>query len=422
MSIKVANISLTSATVGQQLAAISWAQFVPGRSQAVMDDSPGAYGYLRLINESGCGLDLDFNGGSGSRFAKAGGEPLFELRGDDTSVMATVNYVIPGQQVSTLVALYYRPGEPVDVSGTIGNSPIGGTVTPMSSSDIDSVLVSPGVVAGINASVDPSILNQLDVTSGTAFLQTAAGLMEVVNTVATHFLTSQANATYFLDLNTDGSFSWSLTHSADPHALQLWTVTTNVSGNIASTASSANFGTIALLSAVTGTLQIGSNAAFVDLNNNNGGTALGFVLEVGSQPTVGFLGVPPIVAQVYEQHVTGTGTVTLITFTPSANGLYRVSGFARVNNGTNGNNCKLQVTFFDPQKAGGTSDFSYMVGINGASGAGVQFGGASSVSNNPYAFEPQVFDCTAGKALTIAYTDPTNTPSDFVSIIVERLS
>lgn len=74
--------------------------------------------------------------------------------------------------------------------------------------------------------------NQLDVTTGIAFPQQSDGSLLRTAVAATHFLTISPSATYYLDLNPDGSWSWTTSHSTQPNYLAVAQVTTDASSNI----------------------------------------------------------------------------------------------------------------------------------------------------------------------------------------------
>ena len=95
----------------------------------------GAYslnnpGMLRVFNESGCGLNIQFNDGTDD-FVPAGAWPIFPLGPNVTSMTWTVQYIIPNAPIAQMVLVYYYPGEPIPQNVVLGNSPIGitGNVT-----------------------------------------------------------------------------------------------------------------------------------------------------------------------------------------------------------------------------------------------------------------------------------------------------
>ena len=83
---------------------------------------------LRLFNESGCGLDIQFDTGRSDRIP-AGAWAVYQLAGEQ-ALRWTVTYVLPGAPVALLLAVLYEPGEVVPSLPVLGNSPIGigGTV------------------------------------------------------------------------------------------------------------------------------------------------------------------------------------------------------------------------------------------------------------------------------------------------------
>lgn len=169
-------------------------------------------------------------------------------------------------------------------------------------------------------------------------------------------------------------------------------------------------------------------------NDNSGGghTAvawddLGYVsIPVGfagiaGVATAGQYGVPVVASATTRQLVSATGATTVLSITPTNTGLYRVSAFVDIRNGTSGNNVSLQVTYYDPDKPGGSSDFTYFVGFVGTPAFTVMNGG-SAFNNNGWCTFPITIMHTGGKTLTVTYNDPTNTPNDHVSVVVEALA
>jgi hypothetical protein len=90
------------------------------------------------------------------------------------------------------------------------------------------------VLYGLVASKDGVTANQLDVTAGVAWL------LQTDNTIAFQLIASSAGplttssptATYYLDLNPDGSYSFATSHSGVANHLTICTVATDGSGNI----------------------------------------------------------------------------------------------------------------------------------------------------------------------------------------------
>jgi len=124
MSSKLKPINLAGATVGTTgtIDFNAFPKFLP------MDPSKKAT--IRLLNESGCGLDITFNASGNGHFMGAGGWGDFEVQGNDGNLSVVVTYVLPNPPVSTVFAIYYLPGETVPPPFTLGNSPvgIGGTI------------------------------------------------------------------------------------------------------------------------------------------------------------------------------------------------------------------------------------------------------------------------------------------------------
>lgn len=94
-------------------------------------------------------------------------------------------------------------------------------------------LFTPFVLFGGIGTIHGGLPKQMDVTACTYFAtQSADSTLRFRSVNATSFTTVTASTTYFLDYNSDGTTSWATTHSADPNALTIASVTTDGSGNI----------------------------------------------------------------------------------------------------------------------------------------------------------------------------------------------
>ena len=116
------------------------------------------------------------------------------------------------------------------------------------------------VLTGIAASKDGTNANQLDVTSGTAYVAQADTTIRQRKVTATNFTTATPSTTYYLDLNSDGSWSWGTSHSGFSHYLSICQVTTDGSGNISVVTDARVLNPIILDNSV-GTLMVSPNVA-----------------------------------------------------------------------------------------------------------------------------------------------------------------
>jgi hypothetical protein len=82
---------------------------------------------LRLYNESGCSVELVYSNGE-TDYVPAGAWPIFEIEPVVTSIKWTITNILPNPQVTTMVPVYFYPGEQVHDTPALGNSPIGGSV------------------------------------------------------------------------------------------------------------------------------------------------------------------------------------------------------------------------------------------------------------------------------------------------------
>ena len=379
---------------------------------------------------------------------------------------------------TVLVVTWYLDGEqpngnyPVNFNtiSFLGSSVTTNASTPNS---INQDEWTPFVLQGLTAAKDGTNANRLDVASGVAWLRQSDQSLGRQALNATTFTTVQINSTYFLDLTPDGTYSFATSHSGQPNYLPIAQVTTDASGNIlvvtdervtATTLLSSMIGTLNLPGAINvgsggnGLLNVsgdvamessrGLNAILNILQYHPAAQAFGYlwqtwdganahnsfavggnfagpytyigpqgnIAQVNLQPTVGSLGVPVIVAQAINSHVTTTGSHAILSFTPSATGLYRVSG-----SGSYGNNTvqsiAIQVQYHDPNLATPTMNFYEL-------GRGLFLNGASATlsPNTSLALAPMTIYAASGSAISCFYNDPPGTPNDFISFVIERLS
>lgn len=139
--------------------------------------------------------------------------------------------------------------------------------------------------------------------------------------------------------------------------------------------------------------------------------------NIGGQASVGGFGVPVIVAQAINQHVTSTTTQTILAYLVPTTGIYRVSLFFTLNNGTSGQSISATVSWTDPNTNAGAAH--YLATIAGGVTA---LGGSGSVVNGSYATFTETFYASAGGYSFVTYTDPGGTPNDYVTAIIERLA
>lgn len=119
MSDQLPNVNLSTAQVG----ATGTIDFpVSG----ILDPSQDSH--IRLFNESGCGLSIQFSDGT-SDFIPAGAWPIYAVASNVAFVNWTVVYVLPSANVTLLVPIYYYPGESIPTSVVLGNSPVAGATS-----------------------------------------------------------------------------------------------------------------------------------------------------------------------------------------------------------------------------------------------------------------------------------------------------
>ena len=241
-------------------------------------------------------------------------------------------------------------------------------------------LSGPFVHSGIACAKDGTVANQLDIASGVAFVTAADGTTIQIDVAAdnTH-TTSTPSTTYYLFLLNTGAWQWGTTATGPTNSLPICQVATDGSGNIS------------------------------------------VVTDVRASTQT--LGQPFIVARALHVHVTTTAVQTVLDYTSFVPGLYRVSSYANILNGTSGQHTSWGVTWWD-------SDNGLVPGSNNfcsthSNGPLLVFDGlTTTINNGVYSGNPMLIEATSasGHHITVSYTANGGTPSDYISSIVERIS
>ena len=227
---------------------------LPGAGQSVS--------YIKLTNASPY-LVLLSNLTSGQDYLQPGECNVWQVDGLSTAIQATPQVFVTTPNiipVSLLVATWYLAGEPAP-AGTypvnfnllqyLGNSVMVNSAT----NTIEQDLLTPFVLSGLVVSKDGTVPNQIDITAGVAYPRQSDGSLLRQALVAATFLSSVPSTTYYLDLNSDGSWSWGTNHSTQSNYLTIAQATTDASGNIATVNDERNINTV-LLASQTGTLTL----------------------------------------------------------------------------------------------------------------------------------------------------------------------
>lgn len=158
-----------------------------------------------------------------------------------------------------------------------------------------------------------------------------------------------------------------------------------------------------------------------------GATELGIIIAAGLTRivntvysydgiTTAGLGVPAIYASSSQTGITGLGTQTIATFTPTADGFVRGNLWFRINNGGAATITAL-LTYNDGVTNGArTNPFT----VTGA--AGTVVANAAVIGNGFLSCLPLVAWVKAGTPVTITYRDSTNTPNDAAFAVIEQLA
>lgn len=147
----------------------------------------------------------------------------------------------------------------------------------------------------------------------------------------------------------------------------------------------------------------------------------GAITNVGRQATVGNYGVPMIVAQAIRVHVTSTAATTILTYTPGVAMILRVNAYVSKGDATN-NDPSLSVNWKDPDNFTGVLNTQFMASDNFSAHTPVNLDANNAFPGDNYAVMPLVIAAQANQAVTVVYTDPSGTVSDFITAIIERLA
>jgi hypothetical protein len=325
-------------------------------------------------------------------------------------------------------------------------------------------LFTPFVCFGLTCAKDGSIANQLDIASGVAFLLQTDGTLRRRAISSTTKTTLTPSTTYYLYIQPDGTLYWSTTNSPAANSLAICHVTTDTSHNISAVTDARiryttllpiadqglDFQVIGWIQAQSPTqtgvpasglvaMDAASSAGvaqgifFRTWNGSTGfdplsigsawvgpATAMndnGAFTQVAAQPAVGSFGVPVIVAQALDVHVTATTSQQILLYTAPANGLYRASAWFHFGNGSTPHNVTLTISYFDPHSGSGVYNFVTAENPPRATSA-------ISIASSPFSIPimPVTFWAQGGQSIGVTYTDNGGTPNDYVTAIVERLA
>ena len=330
------------------------------------------------------------------------------------------------------------------------------SITASAANTLEQDLFGPFVLYGLAPSKDSSVANQLDVTNGVAFLRQSDQSLGRVSSASQTFTTSTPSATYYLYLQPDGTWYWSSSNAPLTNSIEIALVTTDGSGNISAITDSRTLdptllpqlldGLIATFTQLRGrstgsTVKVGE-ASWIDFVIGSG--VLTHLLGIGAEPasqsknvidasgilhnmssighvggvaTAGALGAPAVVATTGTSpvHVTSTAVVVVFNYTGTATkGLYKVTMYVNLGNGTSGNTIILYVSFKDP--ASGTTQTRHF-----PLDTGQIANGSTSIANGCYATAALLIYADSTAIIQVGYQDPTNTPNDYVSATIEQV-
>lgn len=153
---------------------------------------------------------------------------------------------------------------------------------------------------------------------------------------------------------------------------------------------------------------------------------VGNFTKIASTTTVGSFGVFPVVAQALAVAVVTTAQTTVLTYAVPANGWYRLSGQFTTNNGSTPESIVFQVQYGDA--ISNTTQTVWFVSAQDISASNTApallNGNQAIVSNANQSHSCNTFTVHAkgGTNILVQYTDPAGTPSDSVTVFIERLN
>lgn len=360
--------------------------------------------HLRVYNESGVGISVQIGADRGD-YIPAGSWPVYALGAHDDQVTLTFNSILGNAQITQVQATFYKPGESVpDI--VLGNSPAGiaGSVPSAVTQVIQDGQALPTIVLEATPSGHTSLAKINN--DGSGYLSNAAiqfdGAGNLTLAAGSETITSPASTTAALLAFLPGA-------PATDRAVILVRVTGDASNRadlyVQTVGGYGGFRA--------GAGGAGGITAHLD-GGPNGWAIREALTSLGGQASVGSFGAPVIVAQALNQHVTATTVQTIVNFTPSVTGLYRISGYVTLNNGTSGQLVQCQAVWTDANTVLGFTGFF--------SSNGTPLSGSNSFLNAGLSLSPLVVYASAGHPISLTYQDPANTPSDFISALIERLA
>ena len=170
-----------------------------------------------------------------------------------------------------------------------------------------------------------------------------------------------------------------------------------------------------LILAADGSVQAGANASGLAWS------AAGALTKIGGQAAVGF-GAPVIVADSGELNVTDTVAHNpLYSFTPPAQGVYRVSGYLVKHSGV-ASDVLFRVAYYDPHTAAFALNTFMAISGGGTTVQPLQGSSTGTVVDGAYGLYGPTFYAGTTQPINIAYQDLAGTPNDFLRVFIERLA
>lgn len=292
-----------------------------------------------------------------------------------------------------------------------GGANIGATATPNQfwNGQIDEVALYGAALSAARVTAHytngTTATTQVDIASGLAYLIESDGTLTRCVIGATSETTVSTNTTYYLYLQPDGTWYWSTSNAPAANSLAIAQVTTDGAGNVKAVSDLRSLN-IPLFSGAAGRMSIPPISGPM--------SATGALTSLGGQASVGSFGAPVIVAQTINTHITNSTNTTVVTYTPGATGMYRVS-MSIIVNGSVAAKPNAAVTWSDPiAGAGDVGSF-----VNATT---LLNGGNSFTPPQGIATQPIIIYALAGQPIYLSYANSATNVSDYITAMVERLT
>lgn len=367
MIIPIPTLDLSTLTTSSPPALVQLNQTAPYFS---LDQEKHKPYWLVFHNESGSLLQINLStsGGKGFRLPAGAWRILTLLDYVDSFTVQVLN-VLPNPPIQLLIVDFYSSDEVAPTPESLGNSPIGLSAVSLPVTQViqDGQAVGQTLVESTPTGQGQSTLMTTD--GKLALSPKLGGAQKTLLTLAT----SDTNAAYLFIVDTSGELL----------------------------------------------IQVFPSTKVYKLDNSGSLTVPGTLLSVGGQASAGSFGTPVIVAQAINVNVTVTTDQTILSFTPPATGLYRVSLWAEVHGTNNGNNV-ARVVYTDGNQFNIFSQFFFGSQNNQAPAV---VNALAITKDQPFYTAAETIYASSTAAIVVHWQNSAaGTINDFVTALIERLA